>query len=49
MINTINISKEKQNQYEDILPSANKELKNLVINMQKYKNQIGEFEDARCE
>ena len=49
MLNVINVANQKKSTYDKILPQANKDLTKFVLIIEKYKNQLMEFENARCE
>ena len=49
MLNVINIANQKKSTYDKILPQANKDLSKFVLVIDKYKKQLMEFENARCE
>ena len=49
VLNTINISSEKKQLYENILPEANSVLTNFINNIDVYRTKLLNFEEVRVE
>jgi hypothetical protein len=49
VINTIGLANQKKGNYENVIPEANKQIKEFLEKVDDYQKRLIKFEEERCE